>query len=144
MDLPLGTVQSWIKMVQQPGMTVDTAAGPKGQVIDTAEGPVFQIPEITIREGQSMELSIHGLPSQPAWKVWLPRIVGLLVVILVVGGVILAVTSTGRTRAKDPQRVARRQKLLDELVELERSGKDAKRRESLVTELEKLWDDNAA
>jgi len=44
----------------------------------------------------------------------------------------------------DPAREARRNKLMDELVELERAGKDSakdrKRHDALVAELEKLWD----
>jgi hypothetical protein len=36
-------------------------------------------------------------------------------------------------------RDARRQKLLDELVALERTGDNPKRREQLVSELEELW-----
>ena len=106
------------------------------------------IPQITIAQGHSMVLSLHGLPTQPAWKVWLPRIVGLLVVALIVRRrdplAVVAARATRAARAPTPRARPRRAKLLDELVELERSGKDAKRRESLLTELEKLWDDSAA
>jgi len=144
-DLPLGSVESWIRMVQLPTMSVEVPAGTRGSVVDTEEGPIYQIPQITIQEGHSMVLAIHGLPQPPMWKVWLPRIVGLLVIALILAGVTIAVTRGGGTRGRaDPAREARRSKLLEELVELERSGKDAKRRESLLTELEKLWDDSAA
>ena len=40
----------------------------------------------------------------------------------------------------DVARQARRAKLLDELVDLDRSGKSSKRREAVLAELEKLWE----
>ena len=144
-DLPLGTVESWIRMIPQPGMTVEVPKGAQGGMIDTDDGPLYAIPRITIAANHSMVLAVHGLPSPPAWKVWLPRIIGLLVVGVILVGVVLAVARPGSGRAAaDPGREARRTRLLEELVELERTGKDAKRRESLLVELEKLWDDAAA
>ena len=57
---------------------------------------------------------------------------------MIVGGVVLALA---RTSAKTPDSVnlARKNALLEELVELERSGADNRRREQLIAELEKLW-----
>ena len=143
-DLPLGTVESWMKIVQMPTMSVEAPPGSQGTVAETEAGPMYQIPRITIPDGHSMVLKVHGLPQPPAWKIWLPRLVGILVILVIGGGIAFAVTRAGGGRAKsDPAREARRARLMDELVELERSGKDARRRESLLAELEKLWDDAA-
>jgi hypothetical protein len=62
---------------------------------------------------------------------------------VLVVGVIL--TGLGFALAKKPERAAaasvdaRRQRLLEALVELEREGGNPKRREQLLHELEQLW-----
>ena len=139
MDLPMGTFQSELDIMQIPGMSVHLPPGVTGQMATSDQGTAFYvIPSIIIDAGHSMELSISGLPAEPAWKVWVPRIVGVLVIGVMIGGLGFALR-----RARNPADVARRerrQKLLDELVELERSGKNAKRREAVLAELEKLWE----
>jgi hypothetical protein len=66
-----------------------------------------------------------------------PRVIGVLVVGVMLAGILFALTH------KQPRPVAvthgRRQRLLDELVELERTGGSPKRREQLLDELEDLW-----
>jgi hypothetical protein len=76
----------------------------------------------------------------------MPRIVGVLVVLLMLGGLGLALARARRERAAEAERApreARRQQLLDELVELEaseRTPKQDRRREAVLAELERLWD----
>jgi len=67
-------------------------------------------------------------------------IIGILVVAIMGGGIYFALF---RRRRIDHSRAQRRQQLLDELVELERTNKDKKRREAILAELENLWGDAA-
>lgn len=147
LDLPLGTVGSEIAIRQSPGMKVQLPEGVTGKVEEMNDGSsYFRIADIRIPKGRSMAMTITGLPSPPAWKIWAPRVVGVLVIMMILGGVVLALS---RTSAKTPDSVnlARKNALLEELVELERSGAtDAspssprdRRREQLIAELEKLW-----
>lgn len=95
------------------------------------------IDDISIRAGSSMAMSITGMPSQPAWRLWLPRIVGVLVLGLMIAGVLFALL-----RKQAPSVGGKRRSvLLDELVELERTGKDPARREQVLAELERTWRD---
>jgi len=69
-------------------------------------------------------------------------IVGVLVVGVMLAGLALALAARRRpAQAAEVETEARRQRLLDELVELERSGASAnpRRREQLLAELEQLW-----
>jgi len=58
---------------------------------------------------------------------------------MVLGGIGFAMLRTAPTAAADHE--TRRAKLLDELVEIDRIGKDTKRRDAVLAELEKLWED---
>lgn len=139
LPLPLGTWQSGIEIRQNPGMTVRLPAGVQGETRTASTGePWFVIDNITIDRKQSMAMTIVGLPAVPPWKVWAPRIVGLLVCLTLLGAVLLVVLRRPGA-AGVPDASARRQTLLDELVELERSGKDGKRKEQVLAELERLW-----
>ena len=138
LPLPLGTWQSGIEIRQNPGMTVRLPPGVVGETRTASTGePWFVIDSITIDRKQSMVMTIAGLPAVPAWKVWAPRIVGLLVISTLLGA--LALVLLRKPAEVVPDAAARRQTLLDELVELERSGKDGKRKEQVLAELERLW-----
>jgi hypothetical protein len=118
-------------MVVKPrGAQGRTAAAPNGS-------QWFVIDDINIRAGQSMAMKITGMPSPPAWKIWLPRLVGLLAFAVLVAGVAFALVR--RPQPAAPAGHKRRAALLDELVELERTGKDPARREQALAELERLW-----
>jgi len=141
MDLPFGVYQSELELMQVPGMTVQTPPGVTGQLMKAPNGTeFFVLPQISILPKQRMVMSITGLPSEPPWRVWVPRFVGILVLLVMGGGVYVALRSRRRI---DQTRVQRRQQLLDELVELERTNKDKKRREAIIAELEDLWGDAA-
>jgi hypothetical protein len=143
LDLPFGAFQSGMEILQVPGMRVDTPPGVRGETATVEQGTFFVLPEISILPKQSMVMTITGLPAPAAWRTWLPRIIGVLVVIVMIGGVYMALTRNRPDTAADKAREAKRQKLLDELVELEKSGKNEKRREQIMNELEKLWGDAA-
>jgi hypothetical protein len=57
------------------------------------------------------------------------------------GGLGIALSRRSRS---DATREARRQALLDELVELERTNKDKSRRDAILSELEALWGDSTS
>jgi hypothetical protein len=97
----------------------------------------FVLDDISIRAGQGMEMKLTNMPAPPEWRVWVPRLVGLLVIGMMVAGVVYALTR--KRSATAPGGDKRRQALLDELVELERAGGDPARREQVVAELERLW-----
>jgi hypothetical protein len=138
LDLPYGAFNSGMEIKQVPGMVVQTPPGVQGETATVPQGTFFVLPEVNILPKQSMVMTISGLPRQPGWKIWLPRIVAVLVLLTMLGGLGFALLrSKGPT---DAERQAKRQKLLDELVELERAGKQNKRREQILTELEQLWD----
>lgn len=138
LDLPLGTFGSDIQIRQMPGMTVELPGKEQGQVRDGKDGnQYFVVDNIKIHEKQSMAMTITGLPSPPAWKLWVPRIIGVLVIATILAGV--ALTIFRKREPVEPTAASRRATLLDELVELERSGKDPKRKEAVMAELEKLW-----
>jgi hypothetical protein len=65
--------------------------------------------------------------------------VGLLVVAVMLAGIGLALFTRRPAEVAAAGEEVRRQRLLDELVELERSGANPKRREQLLVELEQLW-----
>ena len=68
-------------------MNVQTPPGVDGQIVKEPNGKeFFVLPQISILPKQRMVMSIDGLPSEPAWRVWVPRVVGGLVVLVMVGG----------------------------------------------------------
>ncbi|MBV8755807.1 MAG: carboxypeptidase regulatory-like domain-containing protein [Deltaproteobacteria bacterium] len=141
MDLPFGVYQSELELMHVPGMSVQTPPGVKGQLMKAQNGTeFFVLPEISILPKQRMVMSIVGLPHDPGWKYWVPRLVGGVVVLVMAGGLAFALLQ----RRPDVERQQRRQALLDELVELERTNKDKKRREAILNELENLWGDSTS
>lgn len=139
-DLPLGAFQSELDIKQTPGMRVEVAGDVKPVTRTVPQGTFSVIAPLNIRPNQSMALTIEGLPSPPAWRTWVPMVVGLLVVGVMLGGVWLAFTGKKPDAAEEAEdHAARRQALLDELVALERSGGSIKRREQLLAELESIW-----
>lgn len=141
LDLPLGTFQSGMEILETPGMHVQLPASVAGESVAAAKGRFFVIPSISILPKQSMVMTITGLPSPPAWRIWAPRVAGIVVVVMILGGIGVAVRSTRAKRHSVDSQSQRRAALLDELVELERAGQDPKRRNQITAELEALWND---
>jgi hypothetical protein len=139
LDLPYGAFQSGLEILQaSPTMKVDTPKGVPVRVVTLAQGTYHVLDSISIHPHESMEMTIRGLPSAPTWTKWTPRIVGIAAVALMLTG--LAFALLRRAPAANAARAARRQKLLDELVELDRSGATGKRRDAILAELESLWE----
>ncbi len=152
MDLPFGAYDSSFKVLKTPDMRmvaplrVETSNAP-------GFGAVYSIDPIRILPQQSMVLTLSGMPQAPAWRLWVPRILGLVVIAMILAGVGFALlrrpTTTPEQESQGSARAARRELLLAELVELERDNhakgrlddKAKRRRETLITELEALWGD---
>jgi hypothetical protein len=142
LDLPLGAFESELVIKQTPGMTLQTPPSVRAESRTAPQGTFYILGPITIKKGQSMAMAIDGLPSVPQWRAWVQGIVGVLVVGVMLAGLALALAARRRpAEAAEVEAEARRQRLLDELVELERSGASAnpRRREQLLAELEQLW-----
>jgi hypothetical protein len=139
LDLPMGTWQSGMEIRQNDGMTVKLPTGVTGETRQASTGePWFVIDNITIERGQSMVMTIAGLPAEEKWKIWVPRVVGVLVLLTLLAGIGYALTRSAPIAKPDHE--ARRAKLLDELVDLDRDGKqDTRRRAQILDELERLW-----
>ncbi len=141
LDLPMGAFQSGMEILETPGMSVQLPPSVKGETTTVPQGTFFVLPSISIMPKQSMVMTITNLPSQPAWRLWAPRLVGALTVLVMLAGLGFALARTSASRALHHERTAKRGKLLDELVALEPGGKSDKRRAQITEELEGLWDE---
>jgi hypothetical protein len=143
LDLPMGSYESEFDVKQSAGMVVHTPPGVQSETKTIPQGTYAVLGPVTIAPMKAMVMSIDGLPSLPAWRTVVPMIVGIAVICVVLVGVYLALTgkrgAAATTRLAQAQSDARRQRLLDQLVEIERDGGSAKRREQLLDELERLW-----
>jgi hypothetical protein len=139
LDLPLGTDNSLLAVKQIPGMAIHTPTGVRSASRDTEQGTYTVLDSLRIDPNKSMVMSIEGLPSPPAWRRWVQVIIGVLVIAMLLGGVAVALFARRPKEVAGGTAETQRQRLLDELVELERSGANPKRREQLLGELEQLW-----
>ena len=139
LDLPLGTFDSELVIRQTPGMTVQTPSGMQGESKTVPQGTFYILSPLRIMKGQSMVMTVDGLPSPPTWRKWVQGAVGLLVIAVMLAGIGLALFTRRPAEVAAAGEEVRRQRLLDELVELERSGANPRRREQLLVELEQLW-----
>jgi hypothetical protein len=135
-------------------MQVDLPASVKGQHAEAKNGmKFFVLPQISIPQGRSMTLTVRGLPSAPEWKAWAPRIVGLIAVVIMIGGVVIGIRYRPNLARKPSkfqpasdggalERKQRREKLMDELVALDANGSTttSARREEVLAALEELWE----
>jgi len=136
-ELPLGAFQSEIDVRQTAGMTVHAPPKVPFEVRPTPQGTYAILGPIDLLPHQKMDITIDGMPSPPAWRTWVPRIVGLLVISVILAGVGFALIRKPEVAVVSTD--ARRQALLDQLVAVERDGGSPKQREQLLRELEKLW-----
>jgi hypothetical protein len=140
LDLPIGAFQSGMEILETPGMSVQLPPNVHGETMTVPQGTFFVLPQISILPKQSMAMTIVGLPSPPAWRSWMPRVIAMFAVATMLAGLGLALLRGKAARAHDAARSAKRAKLLDELVALEKAGSNDKRRAAITSELEELWD----
>ncbi|HEX4420567.1 MAG TPA: hypothetical protein VH165_21780 [Kofleriaceae bacterium] len=139
LDLPIGSYESQMDIRMVPGMSVHAPPNAPGETRTVAQGTFYVIDPISIAPRQKMVMSIDGMPSRPAWRKVVPAIVGIFVVGVMLAGLGFALFRRPVRPAANAAAEARRQRLLDELVALERDGANPKRREQLLDELEDLW-----
>jgi hypothetical protein len=142
-DMPMGSWNSAMRIRQTPGMKVTLPKGVEGSTQKATTGePWFVMENITIERKQSFVMTISGFPAEAQWKIWVPRIVGIAVLFMVLAGLGYALT-VGRRQPMAADTSMHREKLMTELVELEKRGiatsKDRHRREQLIDELERSW-----
>ncbi|HWU89664.1 MAG TPA: carboxypeptidase-like regulatory domain-containing protein, partial [Kofleriaceae bacterium] len=138
LDIPYDMFQSGMEIRLHDGMEVKPEGRTRGRLAPGRDGSQWYVlDDISIRAGQAMVMKITGMPAEPAWRFWLPRLIGIVVAMLMIGGVVLALIRKPAPVA--PRADRRRSALLDELVELERTGEDPERREQVLAELERLW-----
>jgi hypothetical protein len=126
-----------LQIREYTGMDVEAGGGREGVMKTGRSGTQWLTFEgIMIPTNQSMVMTIRGMPRHPSWKLWVPRIVGILVVVMMIAGVAFALTRQRQAVTTDAER---KQALMNELVELEKSGADSKRRDQVLAELERLW-----
>jgi hypothetical protein len=152
LDLPYGATQSRIALLDHPGMRVmlpggavgtcdvNPQTGQRAPQCKTAPNGLdfYLVDDIEIGAGQSMVMKVTGLPNMPAWKIWMPRLAGLIVLALITLTVVVVLRA--RRAGQRGAGAARIQELMTELVEMERKGQGGKRKEALLAELEALWD----
>ncbi|HVV84218.1 MAG TPA: hypothetical protein VHE35_14195 [Kofleriaceae bacterium] len=140
MPLPIGSFESGLELLR-PNTTTRIVVAPGTKVaIDEAKdsrGTFWVMSPITIPPSQRMVFTVTGLPKPPAWNWWSKAIVGAIVLVILLGGLGLALHRGAAEAARDATR-ARYDRLLDELVGLERDGADPVRRAALLAELEAL------
>ncbi len=141
LDWDLDIKQDLYQATMQIRLHGDMTVKPRGAEGRTATardgGQWFLLDNVNIRAGQSMQMKITGMPQEPEWRIWVPRMIGLLVFGLLLAGIVFAVVRPPAAVALSGNR--RRAVLLDELVELERTGANPARREQVLAELERLW-----
>jgi hypothetical protein len=154
LDLPWGATQSRLAILDSPGMRVmlpggaigtcdvDPTTGQRAPQCKTAPNGLdfYLVDNIEIPAGQSMVMTITGLPNMPAWKIWMPRLAGLIVLGLIALTVVVVLRA--RRAGMQGEGRAKIQALMDELVELEKKGQGGKRKEAVLAELEVLWEAN--
>jgi hypothetical protein len=139
LDIPYTMFQSDLQIRLADGMEVKPEGRARGQLAEGRDGSQFYLlNDISIFAGQSMVMKISGMPAPPAWRVWVPYLVLIVVVMLIAGGVVFALMARP-ARAAPAAADKRRSALLDELAEIDRTGKDPARREQVVAELERIW-----
>lgn len=142
--LPWGSAGSGMEIMMMPGTTVELPPGVQGREANAGRLSFYVLPEISIRANQRMVMTIRGLPTPPTWKLWGPRIAGILVIVILVGGLAYAFGKGGRgVTAADPRQTdketrAKIDALMDELVALEGSSNEERRAE-VMAQLEALW-----
>jgi hypothetical protein len=89
-----------------------------------------------------LQFTIDNLPSPATWKVWAPKVVGLLVIAMVLVAASIAIGAAvraGKSRATQAAgRRARIEALYEQLVAIEQTGAGEARREEIMGELEEL------
>jgi hypothetical protein len=127
-------------------MELEVPPNAQREVRETPDGRRFiLLSGINIREGQSLQLRIRGLPQAPGWKRWVRVLSGLAVLALLAWGFVSLILA--RRREDEETAEDRRERLLAKVVALdEKWAKNAisarehtSQREALIAELEEVY-----
>jgi hypothetical protein len=148
MPLPVGLWQGDLAVRLLPGMDVvpPQLPGVSTQHATDSGNQWFVMHNLTVMPTPSgpvphLTFEIQGLPTKAAWRVMVPRIVGILVIfmVLIAGAIAIGAATRGRPETARTARRGRIDALYDQLVALERDGdKDSPRHAATVRELEGL------
>ncbi len=145
MDLPGGAVDSSLVFDHRAGMKVETAGRAQGGIRSLQGRRFYVINGINIGDGQAMVMRVSGLPQPPGWRTWVRNGAGVVVLLILLAG--LAAVFVRRPAATADPAVAERERLLDQLVDLEKRFRDGgitepkyrKQRGRLTQRLEGLY-----
>jgi hypothetical protein len=133
MPAPIGMFQSQVAIVKAPGMVTNPSAGALAapELRRAEDGREYYILSgFTVPPGESLRFEIAGLPTPAKWQGWVKALAGAVAILLVGLAVAVAVRQPRVVAApRDPAAIekakrdlgARREKLYDELVALERA-----------------------
>ncbi|HTM19680.1 MAG TPA: hypothetical protein VL172_04205 [Kofleriaceae bacterium] len=121
MDVPQGAFDSSIAFEYRQGMQIATAGKAEGHTTSQQGRRFYVISDINVGSGQSLVLKVTGMPQQPAWRTWVRNAVGLGVLALLALGI--TGVFIGRRRGVEAGG-SERDRLLDQLVDVERRFRD--------------------
>jgi len=144
LDLPSGASNSNIVLEHRPEMKVETLGESHGGVRTLQGRRYYVITDINVDPQQALVMRVSGLPQPPRWRTWVRNGVGVLVIVLLAMGITGVVARNGRARVVVK---SERERLLDQLVDLERRFRDGgvpeakyrKQRGRLTQRLEVLY-----
>jgi hypothetical protein len=140
MPLPMGSFESGIELLRPNKTTrVEVPAGTRVNLEEATDrrGTFWVLSPITILPPQRMVFDVTGLPQPPAWNWWGKVVAGVIGLVVLLGGLGLAL-HRGSAQAAHVALRSRYDRLLDELAALEATDGDPLRRGERRDELEAL------
>jgi hypothetical protein len=149
MDVPSGASQSSIVLEYRAGMQIATLGKSQGRTASQQGRRFYVISDINVAPQQALVMKVTGMPQQPHWRRWVRNGVGLGVIALLAAGVAAVLLRRGPRGGATATAGSERDRLLDQLVDLERRHRDgslpeakfAKQRARLVQRLEPMFGD---
>jgi hypothetical protein len=153
MPLPYGLFDGQLVFEKMAGMRVTPPAGVRersGKADDGRAVVMFQ--NMQLAPNESLRLSLAGLPQHPAWRRWVNRAIGVLVLALLGWGIWGVATRSRRGGGRKSHLEAEREELLQAVVQLEadlrrervREADYQRRRGELLRQLEDVYAQLAA
>jgi len=147
MDLPNGAFNSDLRIEHTKGMQVRVGGNLAGEIQTRADGREFYvIPDINLSPNQRLLVKVSGMPHVPRWRRQARLAAGVIALVFLFWALSAVLFRTRRTaEPKSPEEM--RERLLDELADLERrkrAGQIAgpryqRSRDQLVRKLEPLY-----
>lgn len=132
-QLPFGAARSSIALREDLGAKFVLPAGARSEILrDRAGNRYIALTNIEVPKGGVVEFVITGLPKQPAWRVWVPRVagwLGLMIIAMAAAAIIWTI------RAPAPSPDAEISRLLAEVANAELAGRDASATRARLAEL---------